>query len=413
MKRSLLCLALIIIFALFTCMLTSCNGELDMFLPSDGPVGDGGNKDDPDDGNTETPPPDDGNGEDEGNTEEPPEEDLITFTIRERRNNERIAQFKVSRGFIPSASQSIMDAIENATYHGYGFVAWYTDKNQTKEEYLFNSDTAVFEDMTIWGDRGKLAGENITWDYDLATDILKITGSGPMYNFKYNDDAPWIKYAEVVKKIVFEGDITTIGDHSFYQFKSISVVELPDSIISIGENSFYDSSITHINFPPNLQLIGKQAFKFCEGLTELEFNQGLQEIRDGAFNGDYNITSVILTDKIAELGTSAFQDCNNLQTAYYMGTQEQYNSIVVRLDNFWVQQLANTYYLSDTKPQEPGPYWHLGENGETINWYYTIGYYSEANTASGKVPFAFDYVDPDIGITQEHVDYLTNLWYHG
>jgi len=419
MKKVLLFVALIVTIALFTCMLSSCELDFGMFLPSDGPSVDEGG------GNTDTPNlPDDGTvgGDDGGSDEppadeppadEPPEEELLTFIIKERINGDRIAAFKVSRGFIPSTNEDVMNAINNASYHGYGFVAWYTEQSQTKEEYLFNPNTAIFEDLTIWGDRGKLAGPDITWDYDLATDTLKLTGSGPMYNFKYNDDAPWIKYASLVKKIIFNGEITTIGDHSFYQFKALSKVVLPDSIISIGENSFYDSSVTHINFPPNLELIGKQAFKFCEGLTELEFNQGLQEIRDGAFNGDYNITSVILTDKIAELGTSAFQDCNNLQTAYYMGTEEQYNQIVVRLDNFWVQQLANTYYLSESKPAVPGPYWHLGENGETINWYYTIGYFSEANTANGKVPFAFDYVDPEIGITQDHIDFLADLWYHG
>ena len=393
MNKRYLFLALILVFCIFACLLSSCNGQFDIFLPGNNP---------PDD-NPPTPDV----------PVVPDEPEMITFTIRDKSNDERIAAFSVSKGIIPSNNDTLMNAIENARNRGYGFAAWYIDKNKSTSEYVFNPETPVFEDLTIYGDRGNLAGENLTWSYDIAKATLTISGSGDMYDFKYNEDAPWIKYASLVENIVFDGEITSIGEHAFYKFTAISEVYLPDGIVKIGKNSFYDSSITHINFPPSLLYIGTQAFKYCEGLTKLEFNHGLQEIGDGAFNGGYNIISVILTDKIAELGTSAFQDCVNLQTAYYMGTVEQYNNMIVRLDNFWIQQLANTYYLSPTKPEEPGPYWHLGENGEIINWYYTIGYLSESYSTNGKVPFAFDYVDPEIGITQEHVDFLNNLWYHG
>lgn len=399
MNKRYLLLTLILVFSIFICMLSSCD-KLDIFLPGDSGV---------------TPPPDDvpPSTDDPETPPDTPEDNTIKFTLRDKSNDERITYFTIEKGVAPINDEVIMSAIANAHNRGYGFASWYTDKNKSTDDYVFDPETPLFEDTTIYGDRGNLAGDNLIWSYDINKGILTISGSGDMYDFKYNEDAPWIKYASLVSTIVFDGEITSIGDHAFYKFSAISNVEIPDTIVKIGNNAFYDSSIRHINFPPALLSIGIQAFKFCEGLRELEFNQGLQEVGDGAFNSCYNIKNVILTDKIAELGTSAFQDCTNLQTAYYMGTVEQYNNMVVRLDNFWVQQLANTYYLSTDKPQEPGPYWHLGENGEIINWYYTIGYLSSNNTTNAKVPFAFDYVDPEIGITQEHIDNMNNLWYHG
>lgn len=397
MNKRYLLLALILVFSVFICMLSSCD-KLDIFLPGDSGV---------------TPPPDDVPPSTDDPETPPVENNTIKFTIRDKSTDDRITYFVIEKGTAPISDEAIMSAIENARNRGYGFVSWYTDKNKSTEDYIFNPETPLYEDTTIYGDRGNLAGENLVWSYDIDKGILTISGSGDMYDFKYNEDAPWIKYAALVNSIVFEGEITSIGDHAFYNFTALTSVKLPDSIVKIGKNSFYDSSIKHINFPASLLSIGVQAFRFCDGLTELEFNQGLEEIGDGAFNGCYNIENVILTDKIAALGTSAFQDCTNLQTAYYMGTEEQYNNMVFLLDNFWVKQLANTYYISEEKPAEPGPYWHLGENGEIINWYYTIGYFSSNNTSNAKVPFAFDYVDPEIGITQQHIDYMNSLWYHG
>ena len=34
-------------------------------------------------------------------------------------------------------------------------------------------------------------GENLTWNFDVDTGVLTISGTGKMYNYFYNSDVPW------------------------------------------------------------------------------------------------------------------------------------------------------------------------------------------------------------------------------
>lgn len=326
----------------------------------------------------------------------------VTLALIEKGTNTNISNLRFDKGYVLTAED--VELILDTYYHGYKYASWTNSAGNP-----IYAGMTLGADTSLYGDRGNLAGENITWSVDLDTSTLTLSGTGDMFEFEYNDDAPWIDYASLVENIVFEGSITSIGACSFYNFGYLDVVTIPEGVTKIGRASFYSSSISDINFPSSLLTIDSNAFNRCKNLTKLIFNEGLTYIGGGAFYECTNVVDVILTDKIAELGGSAFYNNKNLQTAYYVGTKEQYDSMIVRLDNFWIQQLANTYYLSETKPDAPGPYWHYGENGEVVSWYHTIGYMS----ATGKMPFAFDYVDPVEGITQTNVDNMRALTFNG
>ncbi len=326
----------------------------------------------------------------------------VTLSLVEKGTNANISKLRFDIGYTLTNEdiQSILDTY----YHGYKYASWTNSTGAPICEGM-----VLDASMSFYGDRGDLAGENITWSVDLDTSTLTLSGTGEMFDFEYNDDAPWINYASFIENIVFDGNITSIGACSFYNFGYLGTVTLPEGITKIGTAAFYNSSITDINFPSTLLTIEANAFNKCNSITKLIFNEGLTYIGGGAFYECTGVVDVILTDKIAELGGSAFYHNTNLQTAYYVGTKEQYDKMIVRLDNFWIQQLANTYYLSPTQPEEPGPYWHYDNNGNVVNWYYTIGYMS----ATGKVPFAFDYVDPTEGITQRNIDNMRALSFNG
>jgi len=300
-------------------------------------------------------------------------------------------------------------------YHGYEFAAYYSD-HTLKNKYDFTK--VPEQDGVIYCRRDiTKAGKNITWSYDVTGDneqVLKFEGTGPMYEFLYYDkDVPWNIYSSQINKIVIEEGITTVGNNAFYGFSAIKTVELPETVTHIGTNAFCTSSIEYINFPESLVSIGVTAFKQCPNLTRLNFNKGLKNIGDGAFYECVNVNTVVLTDTIMSFGGSAFYGCTGIRSAYYIGNKEDYDKITVGLDNFWVKELAVTYFLAETKPTTAGPYWYYNDDGEICQWYYTIWYMSGTKA---RVPFLCDYVDADSyagGIEQRNIDFFNSIVYHG
>ena len=303
-----------------------------------------------------------------------------------------------------------IEAAKNYYYNGFRFSVFYTDENLTNE-FTFNR-APTKNNFTIYCDRDYTkAGDNVTWSISDDGTHLSFTGEGPMYEFRYHDtDVPWNKYKNTVTDISIETGITTIANHAFYEFSKIDIVDIPETITFIGNNAFHKSTVRDLNFPDSLKRIGEHAFTECFNLVNLDFNHGLESIGIGAFNGCTSVVTVVLTNTIILLGNSAFLNCNNISAAYYVGNQEQYDAIVIDIDNFWLRDLAHTYYISQEKPTEPGPYWYYDEEGEIKQWYNTIWY--RANPAVFTPTFV-DYIDVDTGVTQANIDFMANIVYEG
>ena len=294
----------------------------------------------------------------------------------------------------------------------------------------FDFDIIPTSDITVFCGRANYskAGKNITWRVDTRTEknvqgedeqiySLVFEGDGDMYEFYLRSDVPWIfngvdytEYESLISEVIIPEGITSVAGHAFSGFTNIGAVVLPSTIKYIGQYAFNDSTIYDINFPEKLETIGVGAFKNCRRLTRLDFNAGLKEIKDSAFFRCKAVETVVLTDSIMTLGTSAFQECTALSSAFYIGTEEQYNNITSRIDNAWVQELANTYFLSHSKPTAPGPYWYYDEDGKISQWYYTIWYLKDK---TAKAPFARDYVDVDAGTNSSNVEFFKTVRYHG
>ena len=300
-------------------------------------------------------------------------------------------------------------------FNGFRVDYFYADESQLVE---FDFDEPLVADTVIHcGRNPEKAGDNITWkilesgEGDNKKVTLVFEGTGPMYEFyRYDTDVPWRSYYTTITDIVIPEGITTIADYAFYEFNQIDTVVLPETLTYIGKNAFFESSISDINFPDSLRTIGNNAFNGCLGLVHLNFNPGLEYINEGAFQKCKNIVTVVLTDTIMRFGTSAFQECYSITSAYYIGTEEQYDKIIIQVDNFWIDSLAHTYFISDEMPAEPGPYWYYDENGDIAQWYYTIWYMEKANS---KVPFIVDYVDTTEGITQRNIDFMNAIVFNG
>jgi len=144
--------------------------------------------------------------------------------------------------------------------------------------------------------------------------------------------------------------VTRLGDKAFSNSR-MSVVTIPDSIVSVGTNPFrscfnlfsFNVSPTHptlevidgvlfeknekrlICYPMNLRVdsyavpegtvsIGDSAFYNCGALKEVTLPDSLTQIGAYGFYGCYKLSSITLPERMTTIGKAAFEFCDELKS---------------------------------------------------------------------------------------------------
>ena len=124
-------------------------------------------------------------------------------------------------------------------------------------------------------------------------------------------------YANGVGVIVFDRNITTIGNHAFGNCSSLTNVTIPDSVTTIGSQAFGGcSNLTSITIPDSVTTIGSGAFAACSSLTSVTIPDSVTTIGSSAFSGCSSLTSVTIGDSVTTIGDYAFSGCDNLSAFY-------------------------------------------------------------------------------------------------
>ena len=123
-----------------------------------------------------------------------------------------------------------------------------------------------------------------------------------------------ISLSSAIKYVIFETDVTSIGDSAFSRCSSLESIEIPSSVTSIGEGAFRDcSGLTSVSLPSSVTSIGHGVFNGCSGLTgNLEIPEGVTSIGRGVFDGCSGLTSVSLPSSVTSIGSTAFSGCSSL-----------------------------------------------------------------------------------------------------
>ena len=163
-------------------------------------------------------------------------------------------------------------------------------------------------DTIASGDCGA-EGENVTWTVD-NTKVLTIRGNGAMADF---ETAPWGQGISSINTVVFEGQVTHIGNNAFTRIWSLTNISLPDSLLSIGENAFTGcTSLAAITIPDGVTTIGTEAFSSCQSLAAITIPQSVTSIGSGAFEYCYGLTSIDVPDSLTEITPRLFASCDSL-----------------------------------------------------------------------------------------------------
>ena len=154
-------------------------------------------------------------------------------------------------------------------------------------------------------------GDNLTWELSKDGELI-ISGTGAMWNNDYNG-SPWYAHRGLVKSIVIENGVTSIGDNAFcgcYRFTSVII---PNSVSSIGNYAFSDcSGLTSVTIPNSVTSLGDFAFAGCSGLTSVIIPNSVTSIGNKVFYGCSALTSVTIPNSVTSIGNSAFYGCSGL-----------------------------------------------------------------------------------------------------
>lgn len=134
----------------------------------------------------------------------------------------------------------------------------------------------------------------------------------------YSEDMKWLVLCPAKKTgdVIIPEGVTCINDFAFYE-AGIGSVTFPSSLKNIRKYAFRQSKIRKIDFGSGIEKIGSSAsyiFADCHNLTHVEFPPQVTDIGRDAFFNCSNLESVTMHEGISTIGLRAFALCEKLKS---------------------------------------------------------------------------------------------------
>ena len=144
----------------------------------------------------------------------------------------------------------------------------------------------------------------------------RIYGSGASAN-SYNR-------ARIIR-IIFGGNVTSIGDYACNNCYGLKSVTIPDSVTSIGSGTYgvvFSScyNLQSITIPNNVTSIRSSVFNSCYNLQSVIIPDSVTSIEQRAFYLCYSLTKIIIPDSVTSIGANAFYNCYGMSEYHFKPT---------------------------------------------------------------------------------------------
>ena len=157
----------------------------------------------------------------------------------------------------------VTDGCENQIrYVSFDGLPTYYDVNYGQEDFVQhgNGEGAEIDDTTAQIISEGKCGKDLVYSIN-DKGVLRIEGSGEMYNYNSKNPAPWLAYSDSVKIILVSEGITRIGAQAFRLMRNVEQIDLPQSVNIIGANAFIEcSKLKNISFYSGVTNISGYAF---------------------------------------------------------------------------------------------------------------------------------------------------------
>ncbi|MDD5924082.1 MAG: leucine-rich repeat domain-containing protein [Clostridia bacterium] len=147
-------------------------------------------------------------------------------------------------------------------------------------------------------------GSEVEWTLNTETGMLKISGNNKMKNDYAPATVPWYELRHLVKSVVIDEGITSIGRYVFCGCTNLTNVTIPDSVT----------------------IIGKHAFEECENLSNITIPNSVETIEDLAFADCKSLLSITIPSSVASIEWDVFCRCKNIVTINVDSGNDRYIS---------------------------------------------------------------------------------------
>ena len=113
--------------------------------------------------------------------------------------------------------------------------------------------------------------------------------------------------------------VKTIGKNAFLNCSGLTgTLTLPSSLVSIGENAFSGCSgfTGTLTIPNSVTSLESGAFSGCSGLTKAVLPTGMSKTGDYAFSGCTGITEFVIPSNVTAIGKGTFFNCSGLSGTF-------------------------------------------------------------------------------------------------
>ncbi|MDO4608965.1 MAG: leucine-rich repeat domain-containing protein, partial [Clostridia bacterium] len=196
---------------------------------------------------------------------------------------------------------------------------------------FYSSNASTFDEATP-DEIIDNCGYDAYWSLDTKTGVLTIWGSGIIEDYtinRYNNtnNSPWCLYNDLIKKVIIDGTITSIGANAFYGCQNLTEITIPDSVSEISDSAFYNcNNLNKVNisdisewlnidfssYSSNPLNYGSSLYLNNQLVTKLIIPYGITEINDFAFSGCESLTEIAIPDSVTSIGDCVFCSCLKL-----------------------------------------------------------------------------------------------------
>ena len=135
-----------------------------------------------------------------------------------------------------------------------------------------------------------------------------------------------------LKEITYSGEPQDMG--RFGGCISLTEISFPDSMKYLSQNAFEGCvNLKKVKLSKGMiSNITMFSFYNCEALESIIIPEGVKAIDQYAFSGASNLKSITIPKSLTTIKAMAFNNCNNLETIYYMGTSDEWDNIIIESD---------------------------------------------------------------------------------